>query len=351
MIKVLYVAGREKTYSRTHNLLTALTRQGLQVTGCFPPDRSFRHYPKLIIRAIYHACRSDVVIVGFYGQLILPFIRMFTFKPIIFDMYVATYDTMVEDRAKAKPGSWQARLYKFSDMVACRLSTLIVLETHDHIRDFAKKFNVPVTKFRRIFLCVDSDIIRPLPHKRENSAFVVHFHGEYAPFHGVDTIVRAAFLLKDKNVIFQIVGRGITFDRDFALAKELGVDTIRFIEPVPYHELAQLMARADVCLGIFGSNQRMLRVTTNKVIESIAMKKPLITAKNQPVQELLTHKKSAYLIDRANPKALAQAILYLKDHSDVRERIAEEGYRVFQQNCTLDQMGSRLVKMIEKVEE
>jgi len=37
------------------------------------------------------------------------------------------------------------------------------------------------------------------------------------------------------------------------------------------------MAQADVCLGIFGDNDRVLRVTTNKVIEAIAMARPLIT--------------------------------------------------------------------------
>ncbi|MBN1543134.1 glycosyltransferase, partial [candidate division KSB1 bacterium] len=85
--------------------------------------------------------------------------------------------------------------------------------------------------------------------------------------------------------------------------------------------------------------ERMLRVTTNKVIESIAMRKPLITGRNQPVQELLQHRKSAYLVERANPQALADAIRELRDDADLRQTIADGGYRVFQQHCTLEQLG------------
>ncbi len=349
-MKVLYVAGREKTYSRTHNVLKALTRQGFEVIGCFPPDRSFRHYPKLILKAIFHARRCDVIIVGFYGQLILPFMRLYLFKPIIFDMYVATYDTMIQDRAVAKPGSIKAWLYKAGDIIACRLSTVIILETQDHIRDFARKFRVPKEKFQRIFLAVDGDKIFPVAGNNKGH-FLVHFHGEYAPFHGVEYIIRAAHLLRNENINFQIVGRGITFERDVALAGELGLQNIRFIDPVPYEELRTLMAKADICLGIFGGNERMLRVTTNKVIESIAMKKPLITGRNEPVQELLRHEESVYLVERANAGALADAILHLKKNAGLRERIAENGYKVFRQYCTIDQLGESLKRLVQTWED
>jgi len=45
MKRILFIAGREESYSRTHIVLKALRRQGYEVMECFPPDRSFRHYP------------------------------------------------------------------------------------------------------------------------------------------------------------------------------------------------------------------------------------------------------------------------------------------------------------------
>ena len=338
-MKVLYVAGRELEYSRTRIVYKSLKARGVDVVGCFPPNKSFIHYPKLILQAVLKARKCDLIIVGFYGQIILPIIKLLTRKPILFDMYIATYDTMVHDRGAARDGSLKARLYKFSDILCCRLSKKIVLETNDHINDFAKKFSVDRKKFERIFLAVDDSAIYPRKKDKNTQKFLVHFHGEYAPFHGVKYILKAAYLLRNEDVEFQIIGRGITYAQDQVLAQELELRNVRFIDFVPYETLADYMAQADVCLGIFGENERMLRVTTNKVIESIAMAKPLITGKNAPVQELLTHKESAYFVERANPQQLTKAILELKNNSELRGRIADGGYKVFQEKCTLEKLG------------
>lgn len=348
-MKALFVAGREAGYSRTRIVLKALQEQGVDVVGCFPPDKSFRHYPKLIWRAARLASSCDLIIVGFYGQIILPFIKLLTRKPILFDMYIATYHTMVHDRGKAREKSFKAWLYKISDIISCKLSKRIVLESNDHIRECAQLFYTPEEKFCRIFLAVDDRVIYPRQIRKDTEKFLVHFHGEYAPFHGVNVILKAADLLKHENVQFQIIGRGITYDADQELAHSLELTNVTFIDTVPYETLADLMAKADVCLGIFGDNPRMLRVVTNKVIESIAMAKPLITGRNEPVQELLTHLQSVYLVDRANPRALADAILHLKEDEDLRRTLAEGGHQVFLKNCTLEILGQEFYQLLQEM--
>ncbi len=348
-MKILYVAGREAEYSRTRIVLKALRRQGFTVVGCFPPDRSFRRYPRLILRAARLAPSCDLILVGFYGQIILPFIRLLTGKPILFDMYIATYHTMVHDRGLAREGSLKARLYKAVDRLSCLLSKSVVLESDDHIQECVRLLGVPAEKFRRIFLAVDDEVITPRPAKQRRSDFLVHFHGEFAPFHGVNVILKAADLLRNEPVRFQIVGRGLTYEADRELARRLDLQNVTFIDPVPYERLADLMAEADLCLGIFGDNPRTLRVVTNKVIETIAMGKPLISCRNQPVQELLTHGKSAYLIERGDPRALADAILRLKEDESLRKALAAGGREVFLRHCTLQVLGQEFKQIIEEL--
>jgi glycosyltransferase involved in cell wall biosynthesis len=348
--RILFVAGRELSYSRTHIVYHALLGQGYDVVGCFPPDRSFKHYPRLIWRAARLARSCDLVLVGFYGQIILPLLWLLTRKPMLFDMYITTLDTMVYDRGKARPESLMARLYGFSDRLSYRLAGLTVLETQAHIDWFCAVFKVTPEKMRRIFLAVDESKIYPRALEREESRFLVHFHGEYAPFHGIKYILHAAHLLREeRDIVFQIVGKGITWVDDQALAKELELGNVRFYDTVPYAELANMMARADLCLGIFGDNDRVLRVTTNKVVESIAMARPLITARNAPVQELLTHGESAWLVERADPRALADAILRLKGEPELRARLAAAGHRVFQEHCTMPRLGEQFAAIIEEM--
>jgi len=346
-MKVLYVAGREAGYSRTRIVRKGLERQGIKVIGIFPPDRSFKHYPRLLWRTLLNAPHCDLVLVGFYGQVLLPFIRLLTWKPILFDMYITTYDTMVYDRAKAQPGSWMARLYGLSDWLSYWLANHSVLESQSHIHFFCRVFKVNGQKLSRIFLAVDDEVLFPRPEEKKHSNFLIHFHGEYAPFHGIPYILKAAKLLEKESIQFQIIGRGITYEADQQLARALGLVNVAFYNSVPYEQLAELMAEADVCLGIFGDNDRVLRVTTNKVVEAMAMAKPLITARNEPVQELLTHEQSAYLIERANPQALADAIFKLAGDAPLRQRLAQAGYAAFIKNCTVEALGREFKKIME----
>lgn len=348
-MKILYVAGREASYSRTRIILRALTDMGHEVITVLPPDRSFSNYPRLLWKTLLAAPRCDVVLTGFYGQLITPVIRLLTWKPIVFDMYITTYDTMVFDRAKATAGSFMAWLYGMSDRLSYKAANISILDSYHVIEHFKRTFDLDGKKLRRLFLAVDDKAIYPRAASEKSSDFLVHFHGEYTPFHGVRHILRAAKLLENEGVRFQIVGKGITYEEDMALARELNLKNVRLIDSVSYDQLGVLMSNADVCLGIFGENTRASLVMTNKVVEGIGMAKPMITQRNAPVQELLQHGESVYLVDAANPQALADAILVLKNDPELRQRIADNGYQAFKDHCAIQKTGEALQAMFDEV--
>jgi glycosyltransferase involved in cell wall biosynthesis len=347
--RICYIAGREAGYSRTHNVLTALQRGGFEVATCLPPAKGVKHYPKLLWQFLRKKRGCDLVLVGFYGQLLLPFVRLLTRKPILFDVYISTFGTMVDDRAAASAGSLKAKLFWLADHLAMRWSDRIILESNDHILGYAKTYRIPREKFFRLFLPADDAVIFRREPQNRNGGFLVHFHGEYAPFHGVDVIIRAAKALENENVQFQIIGKGITYERDRGLAKELKVSNIRFIDWAPYHELADYMCRADVCLGFFGDNPRAARVFTNKVVEALAVGQPLITRRNNPVQEVVQDGESALLVEPGKPEALAQAILRLQHDPALRRRLGENAHKVFQKNCSQEVFSTRLKSIIEEM--
>ena len=348
-LRICYIAGREATYSRTRTVLTGLRQAGFEVVVCLPQGKSFKYYPGLLWKFFRQGRSCQLIIVGFYGQLLLPWVRVLTRKPILYDIYISTLDTMVYDRRKTKPDTFFAWMYRFVDRLSMTLSDKIILETKDHIEDYSRRFRIPLKNFEKIYLTVDEGVISPRPVKSKDDRFVVHFHGEYAPFHGVRYIIEAASLLRDKNIQFEIVGTGITYQRDQRRAKELDLKNIRFIDWIPYENLADAMTEADCCLGIFGDNPRTLRVLTNKVIETLAVAKPLISAKNKPVQELLKDGESAILINRADPQAIAEAILLLKNKPKLRQRLGQKGYEIYKQYCAMEQFSNRLKMVIERM--
>lgn len=345
-MKILYIAGREESYSRTRIVIRALEMRGHEVVKCLPPDKAFKHYPRLLLDALCKAPSCDIVLTGFYGQLLTPAMRLLTWKPIVFDMYITTYDTMVFDRAKAKPGSFKAKVYAWGDWLSYKAASISILDSDHVIQHFGRYARTATDKMRRLFLAVDNTVIHPRPRQRTDDRFLVHFHGEFIPFHGVRHILRAAKLLENEGVDFQIIGRGLTFEQDMALMKELDLRNVRILDPVPYAGLATHMAEADICLGIFGENERAELVITNKANEAIGMGKPLITRRNAPVQELLTHRESAYFVEPANPQAIADAILELKRDPALRQRIAENGHRKFLEYGTVEKLGEGLERIL-----
>ena len=348
-IRVCYLAGREANYSRTRTMIAALRLAGFDVVTCLPKKKGFSHYPKIILDFLRKKKDCDLVVVGFYGQLLLPIVRLFSRKPILFDLYITTFGTMIDDRQVARADSLGGKLSWLLDKISMTLAKTIMIETRSHIKGYAKTFRIPESKFRQVFLALDPTIVRPKSSNRASGKFRVHFHGEYAPFHGVKFILKAADLLRHEGVEFQIIGKGITWEEDMRLARELNLKNCRFIDRVPYDKLADYMSAAQVCLGIFGDNPRTMRVLTNKVIESLAVGCPLITAKNNSVQELVKDGESAILIKRADPEAIASAIRRLRDDSKLRNRIGRAGYEVFLKNCTLSVFSNRLKGIVTEI--
>jgi glycosyltransferase involved in cell wall biosynthesis len=348
-ITICYIAGREATYSRTAIVYKALHQAGFQIIGLFPPDKRFSHYPKLMWQFLWKQKACDLIVVGFYGQLLMLVVRLLTRKPVLYDIYISTFDTMVYDRGNTTPQSFMAGLYRTVDRLSMLWADRILLETADHITDYSNKFKVPEKKFKQLFLAVDDEVIAPVPAVQPSDYFLVHFHGEYAPFHGVRTILKAAHLLKGEAVRFEIVGTGITYDEDMKLVRRYELDHVKFIDWVPYNELALSMSRAHCCLGIFGDNPRTFRVLTNKVVEALAVARPLITVRNNPVQELVQDRESALLIPPADPDALAAAILWLRDHPAQAKKIGDRGYHQFKTHCTLSGFSDRLKTIINQM--
>lgn len=353
MLRVCYIAGREAGYSRTRIMLKALKSAGFEVIPCLPPNKSFRHYPGLLWSFVKQKRSCDLVVVGFYGQLLMPFVFLLTRKPVLYDLYISTFDTMVYDRSKADARSLAAKIYYLSDRISMWMADGILLETRDHIRDYAIKFKIPESRFFHLFLAVDDALIPKsgATALTNNGPFRVHFHGEYAPFHGVKHILRAAALLREENVLFDLIGTGITYEEDRTLARELDLQNVNFVDWVPYEALGNSMLEADCCLGIFGENPRTLRVLTNKVVEALAVGSPLITAENDPVRELLTDGESALLVPRANPAAIAGAILKLKNDADLRTKIGDSGKQVFLNHCTMARFSKQLKHIVERMAE
>ncbi|MBA7527405.1 hypothetical protein ES705_19581 [subsurface metagenome] len=352
-MKVLFVSGREPTYTRNVVILKGIKENGVEVIECTSLLGSYlSRYPNVLAKFLLKH-DYDLVFVGFFGQPLVPIIKKISNKPIIFDAFLSAYDTMCFDRKRFGPNSHGGKFFYWLDKHSCELADKVLLDTNAHIDYFVNTFELNRKKFQRVFVGADDSIfyLRVRDVKKEDSTFRVFYYGTHRPLQGIEYIIRAAKKLESyKDIDFEIVGKGPEHEKIMKFVQELDVRNITVIDWIPYEKLPLEIADADICLGgHFSSIDKAKRTIAGKTFQFIAMKKPVIIGDSPANRELFEDKKNALFVEHANPDALADAILELKDDESLREKIAEGGHKTFKERCTPKIIGKEIKEIMEEV--
>jgi len=348
--RILFTCGREGQYVRNLLVRRALQQRFdvLEVIDNRPGSlllRNLRLIPRLMPALRTH---PDLVFVGFYGHLLTLFLSRLTRAQILFDAYLSTWDTLCFDRQRFAPRSLAGRLAFALDRQAGLAARHTLLDTMTHARFFGETFGIPESRLSAYYVGYDEEVFYPRPATETAARFRVFFYGSFVPLQGVETIVRAAKLLEaERGIEFRIIGTGLDSPRVHRLAKELGVQRVDWLPPVPYAQLADEIAAASLCLGgPFGSSGKASRVIAGKTFQFLAMAKPTIVGDSPANREVWTHGQDVWMCRMADPEALAAAILELKRDASLRERIAQCGYEHCRKSFGLESQATRLQQII-----
>lgn len=351
-LTVLYFGSYSLNNSRNAVLMRGLKKNGVGIIECNDHSRSYIFkYLNLFFKYLKYIGKFDVMIVGFSGQELMPLARILTRKPIIFDVFTSHYMGYVLDRKYFSIESWRARYYHFLDWFSCYLADIVLLDTQTHINFFVREFNLPRTKFHKVWLGANTELFKVRqPRKLDDGMFRVVFWGNFIPLQGVEYIIRAAKLLRGDDVEFYLVGAGgQTFESNRQLTKNLELDNVHFTGRLSQEELGQIIADADVCLGAFGDSIKTDSTIQNKIFEALASGRAVITARTPAIQELLQDGKQCVLCRKADPGDLAEKIMQLKHHPDLKTKIAEAGLQFFTEHLTEKKLGYDLLNVINPV--
>ena len=353
-MRVLYFGIYNPSYARNWVIINGLRKNGVEVVELRErPSRSSIF--KLAFKYLFLKKDFDLVIVGFPGQEIMFLAKLLVRKPIIFDAFTSHYGGYILDRKKSSPKSIKAKYYRFLDKWSCKLADRVLLDTQAHIDFFVREFGLSVDKFRRVWIGANDDNFKPINRQDlfkqvlpVNDKFKVIFFGTYVPLQGVEYIIRAAKLLEhEKDIVFYFFGKGQDKPKCVKLTEELGLKNIEFTDMIKSEELRSKIASADVVLGLFGNTPKTPLVIPNKVYEATAMRKPVITSDTHAIRELFTED-DMFLVNAANPNAIAQAIIKLKNDPSLRMRLAERGYMKFINNASSTIFGAQLKLIVEQ---
>ena len=371
-MRVCYFGTWRANYSRNQIMIEGLRRNGVEVIECHEPlwrgikdrvqvasggwlrlafvVRVARTYWKLLW-AYRKIGDYDIMVLGYPGQLDVYLARVLTWlrrKPLVLDVFMSLY-LIASERGLTARHLITARLIYWAEKLACLLPNLLILDTAEYVQWFQEAYGLDLARFRLVPTGADDRIFCPVEvDKRDDDFFRVLYYGTFIPNHGVEHIVEAARILQDvPDIHFELIGEGPTKAQAVALARKYELDNITFVDWVDKRDLPRKVARADVCLGVFGTTPQSMMTVQNKIYEGLAMGKPVITGDGPAVRQTLAHGEHLYLCERAAPWTMAAAIHVLKSDPGLRHRLAEGGHRLYRAQFDLQHIGARFVANLQ----
>lgn len=354
---VILLGDYDGDYYREISLRDGLRSQGVTVHECryrseplFVGPKKLALLPLFYIR-IWRQVRAaarkaddvDAVFVTKFNPLILPLAALLAWRlgaTLVYDLFVSLSRT-VEMHGYA---AWKARVVYWIEYLALRFPDHNLTETAAFGDLYADLYSIPRDRLLGVPVGADDTWFHPENDDGDSTTFTVVYWGNFLPHHGLDTVVDAADRLRDEEIGFELYGEGPERDRIQNRVEDSGLERVQFHGRVPWEELSAAAAGADVALGIFADDIRSDASITNKVSEGVAAGSAVVTMDASGIREWFNHGEDIYLVPPADPDALAEAILTLRDDPELRTRIATGGRETYERVFSVNNIGRAIVE-------
>jgi glycosyltransferase involved in cell wall biosynthesis len=276
-------------------------------------------YPILIWRYL-RLPAHELVLVSYPGLIDVLLIRCFAWlrrTPVVWDVFISIYDTLVLDRRMIRIGCPVEKLLWSGEWLALRAADGIFMDTRAHARRLEALFKLSDNICGTVWVGAETEKFPSVTQKPSSARRVysekkplhVLYYGQFIPLHGIDHIIEAARLLCEANVNWILIGRGQEAAHIREMLDQVPLPRLHWIEWVEYAELIKWIEQADLCLGIFGTSEKAASVIPNKVFQVISAGKPIVTRDSPAIRELLHHAPPCvYLVREGSATAIADAI-------------------------------------------
>jgi glycosyltransferase involved in cell wall biosynthesis len=250
----------------------------------------------------------------------------------VLDHLVGAHDTARDRRLDRGP---RAVLTRLIDAAALRAADVIVVDTDEHLA------TLPAHRRERgvvVPVGAPGAWFAPEPSLSDGPLRVVFF-GLYTPLQGTPAIGAALAALRDAPIEVTMIGSGQ--DASTTRSAAAGNPSVTWLDWVPAADLPAVVARHDVCLGIFGTGAKALRVVPNKVFQGAAAGCAIVTSDTPPQRRALGD--AALLVPPGDPAALAAALRRLADDRAELNRLRYAAHQLATARFAPDQVVAPLL--------
>lgn len=323
-VRVLREGLQELYQVRVDNLPVAIDT-ATRVEALRQPARLLRLAPALLwtwvrlaVRGV-HGPRPHVVIVGHLGHFDIVVARLLFPRAILMLDYMISVADTARDREVGDRGI-VLRLLQLLDRMATFIADIVLVDTPENLetvppRSRHKAVAVPVGADVSWFAASDA---KEHTHASDQSeGLSVVFFGLYTPLQGAPVIGAALRELhrRGTKVTATMIGTG----QERSLTEAASGDApVTWIDWLDANQLPSVVARHDVCLGIFGVGPKARRVVPNKAYQGAAAGCIVVTSDTGPQRRALPVARFVPAGDQAALADLLEALATSTDTSATR---------------------------------
>lgn len=258
-----------------------------------------------------------------------------------------------------KEGSIICKIGRSIEQFTYKNTDEIIVISNDMKKNLVGK-GVPQNKISVIANWIDVDAVKPI--SKENNYLFEKFGLNREDFHvvyagnlghaqNIEVIIRAAKTLGNyENIKFIIFGKGAQEEEYKKLAKEIGVNNLKFLPIQPYSEVSYVYSLADVsivsCKKGFGGS-----AMPSKTWSIMAAGTPVLASFDEgtDLQRIIENNGVGYFSKPDDDDEFCSNILELFHSPDVLERMGKEARYYIEKNVSRNKATSAYIKKIMEI--
>ena len=232
----------------------------------------------------------------------------------------------------------------------------LIVPVSQSIQESIRRHGVPEERIQSIPNGIDPDLFSPADRENEKRrelgvderTFLVSYIGTHGMAHGLERVVEAAHLLRDRaDIHFAFIGDGARKESVVEHTRELGVQNIMFLPPKPKVDVPKYLAASDLSLVSLLDLPVFATVLPSKMFEIMACGRPVLLIGKGESANLLREAEAGRTLDSNTPEAIAKAIQELANQPEQTRRFGENGRRYVLEHFNRYELGREYLARLE----
>jgi glycosyltransferase involved in cell wall biosynthesis len=235
--------------------------------------------------------------------------------------------------------------------IAYLMADVITPISLGYVKVICGRYNINPSKVHVVRAGVDLNKFKAYTKANKENVFKILYSGAFSVAYDFDQVLLAAKILEDvKDVEFILQGGGELVPYLKARVRELKLGNVKIVDKIlSRDDVAKLLSEADALILPLRDFGRPYLGISSKLYEYQAVGKPIICCADGQPAEYVKETKSGVVVKPGDYRALANAILYLKDNPEVAERLGVSGRNYVVENLSIGSIGQEMVNVLQQV--